>query len=166
MSEMPDMNLYQQIVVTYKRERKVAAVVKDLRVPAAKVRRVLITEGLWSSPTSRKIAALLKEGFKKEEIAERLHCSVHAVEFYLPYKRGAYGLQQSNTAQRIEDMIFAPTFPQVKFAPKCLRGSPRPVIRCINLTVKPSAPLPSFWRTTEIMCRVVLTAACILVMHT
>ena len=103
MSEIPDVNLYQQIVDTYKRERKVAAVVKELRVPAAKVRRVLITEGLWSSPTSRKIAALLKEGFKKEEIAEKLHCSIHAVEFYLPYKRGAYGLQQSDTAQRIED---------------------------------------------------------------
>lgn len=104
MSEMPDVSLYQQIVDAYEREGKVAAVVKALHVAAAKVRRVLITEGLWSSPTSRKIAALLDEGLKKEEIAERLQCSVHAVEFYLPYKRGAYGLgQQSNTAQRIED---------------------------------------------------------------
>lgn len=104
MSEMPDVSLYQQIVDAYEREGKVAAVVKALHVPAAKVRRVLITEGMWSSPTSRKIAALLNEGLKKEEIAERLQCSVQAVEFYLPYKRGAYGLGElSNTAQRIED---------------------------------------------------------------
>lgn len=104
MSEMPDVNLYQQIVDAYKKEGKVAAVAKELRVPAAKVRRVLITEGLWSSPTSRKIAALLNEGLKKEEIAKRLLCSFQAVEFYLPYKRGAYGLgHQSDTAQRIEE---------------------------------------------------------------
>ena len=104
MSEMRDEDLYQQIVYTYKRERKVAAVAKELHVPSAKVRRVLITEELWSSPTSRKIAALLNEGLKKEAIAERLQCSVKAIEFYLPYKRGAYGLgHQSDTAQRIEE---------------------------------------------------------------
>lgn len=103
MSEMPDGNLYQRIVECYLKERKVAAVAKELNVPTSKVRRVLITEGLWSSPTSRKIAALLSEGWKKEEIAEKQHCSVHAVEFYLPYQRGAYGLNApSNSAKRIE----------------------------------------------------------------
>ena len=103
MSEMPDGNLYQRIVECFLKERKVAAVAEELHVPASKVRRVLITEGLWSSPTSRKIAALLSEGWKKEEIAEKQHCSVHAVEFYLPYQRGAYGLNApSDSAKRIE----------------------------------------------------------------
>ncbi|MBR6268914.1 MAG: hypothetical protein IKR28_11380 [Selenomonadaceae bacterium] len=103
MSEIPDGNLYQRIVECYLKEKKVAVVAKELHVPASKVRRVLITEGLWSSPTSRRIAALLSEGLKKEEIAKKLHCSVHAVEFYLPYQRGAYGLSTpSDTAKRIE----------------------------------------------------------------
>ena len=68
MSEMPDKNLYQCIVECYQEQRKVAAVVKELHIPASKVRRVLITEGLWSSPTSRKIAAFLSKELKKEEI--------------------------------------------------------------------------------------------------
>ena len=103
MSEMSDSNLYRRIVECFLKERKVAAVAEELHVPASKVRRVLITEGLWSSSTSRKIAAFLSEGLKKEEIAEKQHCSPHAVEFYLPYKRGAYGLNApSDTAKRIE----------------------------------------------------------------
>ena len=59
MSEMPDGNLYQRIIECYLKERKVAAVAKELLVPASKVRRILITEGLWSSPTSRKILSSL-----------------------------------------------------------------------------------------------------------
>ena len=104
MSEIPDVGLYQRIVDVFLKEKKVAAVVKELQVPASKVRRVLITEGLWSSRTSRRIAEFLAQNMKKDQIAIKLNCTVKAVEFYLPYKRGAYQMKnRSETARRIDN---------------------------------------------------------------
>lgn len=55
-----------------------------------KVRRALITMGLWESERSREVRALLDKGLNKEEIAERLHLSIKGLESYMPYTRGAY----------------------------------------------------------------------------
>ena len=55
-----------------------------------KVRRVLLTLGLWESRRSREIKALIDEGLSKEEICERLHLSMKGLESYMPYQRGAY----------------------------------------------------------------------------
>ena len=55
-----------------------------------KVRRALITLGLWESRRSREVLTLLNKGLSTEEIAAKLCLSVKGVESYLPYTRGAY----------------------------------------------------------------------------
>lgn len=56
-----------------------------------KIRKILITEGLWESDTSIKIGTLLAQGLTTEEIAEILLMSVKNVQAYMPYERGIYG---------------------------------------------------------------------------
>lgn len=56
-----------------------------------KVRKILITEGLWESSTSVAVGKLLKQGMTSEEIAGTLHMTVKNVQAYMPYERGIYG---------------------------------------------------------------------------
>ncbi len=70
-------------------------VAKQCGASEVTVRRVLITEGVWSSRTSRKVEELLEQGKSVPEIAAELSVSVKAVEAYLPYSRGMYGQEET-----------------------------------------------------------------------
>ena len=63
-----------------------------------KVRRVLITEGLWSSRTSIAVGELHRQGKTTAEIAEQLHMSEKDVQSYQPY-----GKAKSDSAIRSEN---------------------------------------------------------------
>ena len=64
---------------------------KETGISTVKVRKILITEGLWESDISLKIGDLLKRGMTTEEIASSLYLSVKNVQAYIPYERGVYG---------------------------------------------------------------------------
>ena len=93
-----DRKIYDRVVDAYRSLGSVVEVVKSVGLSEVKVRRILITEGLWSSRTSRQIASLLDEGLTTQEIADRLHTSVKAVEAYLPYRRGVYDEEDRSIA--------------------------------------------------------------------
>ncbi len=100
---MNNERLYQQIMDAYQEMGSISAVQKRLRVSEVKIRRVLITEGLWSSKTSRQIEALADKGMSLQEIAETLNTTQKAVEAYMPYRRGSYeDGAQSAAASRSE----------------------------------------------------------------
>ncbi len=101
MDERSD--LYEQIVEEYRATGSVKQVVKNLNTNTIKVRRVLITEGLWESESSRNVGALYYEGKTTKEIARELCMSEKNVQSYLPYSRGAYGGTKSNDAERSEE---------------------------------------------------------------
>ncbi len=101
MDERQD--LYQQIVEEYKATGSVRQVVENLNTNTIKVRRVLITEGLWESTSSRNVGKLYYEGKTTGEIARELCMSEKNVQSYLPYSRGAYGGKKSNDAERSEE---------------------------------------------------------------
>lgn len=61
-------------------------------ISEVKCRRILITLGMWSSPASRQVAALKNAGLSTVQIADHLHLTAKAVEAYLPYQYGAYGV--------------------------------------------------------------------------
>ena len=82
--------LYTEIVKTYLDTRSVKATAAKLKTSAVKVRKVLITEGLWSSRTSLEIQRYLDQGKTTAEIAEILATTEKAVQQYLPYTRGMY----------------------------------------------------------------------------
>lgn len=83
--------LYDDIVRAFKETGSIKKVAERLGTYPVKVRRVLITEGLWSSPTSSSVGGFAREGLSVKEIAVRLNMSEKSVQSYLPYSRGVYG---------------------------------------------------------------------------
>ena len=93
--------LYQNIIKVYLQTGSVKETADYLKTYPIKVRRVLITEGLWSSRTSQAIGTLWNQGMTVSEIAERLCLSEKNIQSYLPYTRGQYGGDnRSDTAVR------------------------------------------------------------------
>lgn len=66
----------------------IKAIARQLKVSEQKVRKILITAGAWSSPTSRKVAELQAAGKSLDEIAAALGITRNAVLSYTPYDRG------------------------------------------------------------------------------
>ena len=96
--------LYQQIIDSYKETGSVKKTAEELGTYPIKVRRVLITEGLWHSKTSNQVAELFALGKSVGEIAEELVISEKNVQSYMPYSRGQYGGEdRSNEAIRSEE---------------------------------------------------------------
>ena len=93
--------LYEDIVFTFLQTESVKQTAQKCNTYPIKVRRVLITEGLWESNTSRRIGHLFAQGVTVPEIAKQLYISEKNVQSYLPYTRGQYGGdQRSNEALR------------------------------------------------------------------
>lgn len=98
---MNTIKIYDGIIESYIKTGSVQKTAKEMQVSIIKVRRVLITEGLWSSATSQAIRELRNQGLNTEQIAEQLHYTVKNVEAYSPYSRGVYGAgEQSECSLR------------------------------------------------------------------
>lgn len=89
-------DLYNKIIESYSKTNSVKKTAEKLGTSVIKVRRVLITEGLWSSATSRKILELHEQGLSTQEIAEKLHYTDKNVQAFLPYSRGVYGQEKQS----------------------------------------------------------------------
>ena len=87
---MKDTELYTDIIKTYKETISVSKTADIVGTNTLKVRRVLITEGLWSSKTSKAVGELHKQGLSVSEIATRLVMSEKNVQSYMPYTKGMY----------------------------------------------------------------------------
>ena len=81
----------KEIINLYASNNSILETAKASGVSTVKVRKILITEGLWQSDTSIKIGEFLKQGLTTEEIANTLYMSVKNVQAYMPYERGVYG---------------------------------------------------------------------------
>ena len=81
----------KEIINLYSTNNSILETAKATGVSTVKVRKILITEGLWESGTSIKIGNLLKQGLTTEEIAETLYMTIKNVQAYMPYERGIYG---------------------------------------------------------------------------
>ncbi|MBE5838891.1 IS1096 element passenger TnpR family protein [Butyrivibrio sp.] len=98
MDERDD--LYDLIIEEYHKTGSVSQVAENLNTNKIKVRRVLITEGLWESRSSKQVGELFAQGMSVKEIAKELCMSEKNVQSYMPYTRGAYGGSKSNDAER------------------------------------------------------------------
>ena len=88
---MSEQDLYQAILADYEKTQSIKQTAANLNTNTIKVRRVLITEGLWSSKTSIAVGELHAKGYSTSEIAKELFISEKNVQSYLPYTKGAYG---------------------------------------------------------------------------
>lgn len=85
-----DQKSYEEIIDTYRQTHSIARTAAACHVSIVKTRRVLITENLWASRSSREIDELYNQGLSTEEIAGKLSMTVKNVQAYLPYSRGTY----------------------------------------------------------------------------
>jgi len=86
-------SIYNDIIRIYSETRSVQETSCELGLSAVKVRRVLITEGLWSSKTSIEIGKLSSKGLGPSEIAKELGITEKNVNAYIPYSKGSYSCE-------------------------------------------------------------------------
>ena len=86
--DIKDVQIVQAVVQSYIDTNSVKRASEQAGVSEVKARRILITEGLWSSDTSLRVGHYVDRGFSTEEIAQKLHITIKAVQQYLPYSRG------------------------------------------------------------------------------
>jgi len=84
-------NQVEETISLYLANNSILETARATGMSTVKVRKILITEGLWESDTSIKIRNLLAQGLTTEEIAETLYMSMKNVQAYMPYERGIYG---------------------------------------------------------------------------
>ena len=69
----------------------------------AKIRKILITGGCWSTRRSREVEKLYKKHKSIKLVAQKLGMSTELVTMYLPYKKVVYDLEdKSGNAKRVE----------------------------------------------------------------
>ena len=99
----PRKETIETVASTYKRTGSINETALQTEMSTTKVRKILITEGLWESDRSREIRTLSDEGKSSQEIAEALRISRAMVQNYLPYEKGLYDEEEkSETAIRSE----------------------------------------------------------------
>ena len=82
--------MYDEIIEKYIKTGSVQRTADELGIDKIKVRRTLLTEGLWSSKTSEMISKLREQGMNRKQIADYLCVGVKAVDSLSPYSRGEY----------------------------------------------------------------------------
>lgn len=76
---------------------------KGYSLSTAKLRKILITGGCWTTETSREIMEQYERLGSVKKVAEALEVSEALVKMYLPYERTVYDLEdKSGNARRIE----------------------------------------------------------------
>ena len=77
--------------------------VPGIELSTAKIRKILITGGLWTTERSREVAELFERYGNVNRVAEELGLSIGLVTTYLPYQRIVYDLEEkSGNARRID----------------------------------------------------------------
>ncbi|MFA7371314.1 MAG: hypothetical protein WCY78_05240, partial [Sphaerochaetaceae bacterium] len=90
----------ERVVSVYKKTQSISETAKQTEISITKVRKILITAGLWTSARSEQIRELAEQGKSSTEIAEILNITAVMVRNYLPYEKGLYDEpDKTNTAR-------------------------------------------------------------------
>lgn len=79
------------IVRTYLNSSSIRETAIHHNMSRQKVRKILITEGVYSTPQSIRVNELLVSGYTTQEVAEKLSISVGTVNNLSAYRKGEYG---------------------------------------------------------------------------
>jgi predicted transcriptional regulator len=102
-AEAPKAETIEKVVSVYRKTGSIGKTARQTEISTTKVRKILITEGLWSSARSQQIRELSDQGKSSSEIAEILEISMVMVQNYLPYEKGMYDEpDKTDTAIRSE----------------------------------------------------------------
>lgn len=78
------------IVRTYLNNSSIRETAIHHNMSRQKVRKILITEGVYSTPQSIQVNELLDSGYTTQEIAEKLAISIGTVNNLSAYRKGEY----------------------------------------------------------------------------
>ena len=87
-------DLIETVCGMYTPGTSVRSIAKDMEMSPMKVRKILITGGVYSTDLSTEIGELWKDGKTPGEIAVLLNTTVSNVNSYLPYERIIYGMEE------------------------------------------------------------------------
>ena len=77
--------------------------VYGIKLSTAKIRKILITGGCWTTERSREVADLYEKYGSVARVAKELGLSETLVKTYLPYGKVVYDLEdKSGNAKRVE----------------------------------------------------------------
>lgn len=80
----------KEVVFTYSQLQSLVKTGDVFGISASKVKKILISEGVYENDTLRKVQKLYKSGKTPDEISQILNIKKSCVNLYLPYKKGVY----------------------------------------------------------------------------
>ena len=89
-------DLVETVCLKYKPGISVRAIAKEMELSPMKVRKILITGGMYSTDLSTEIGELYKDGKTVSEIAELLNTTTANINSYLPYERIIYNMEEKS----------------------------------------------------------------------
>lgn len=94
----PGMKARHTSLAAFQRELKE----RGIELSTAKIRKILITGGCWSTERSREVAELFERYRSIPRVATELDITTALVSTYLPYQKVAYDLEEkSGNAKRV-----------------------------------------------------------------
>ena len=92
MNEQQTQELINTVVDSYEETESFKRTAEALHISTAKVRKALLTAGVWMNETAEEIQRVREEheSWSDQKIADHLHISLNAVQMYTPYKLGPY----------------------------------------------------------------------------
>lgn len=100
--------LMERVVELYQEQKEIAyhvslsGMAEECGINSLRVRKLLITAGIYENDISREIACLWKEGKSVREIQKTVGLSLSSIHSYLPYSRADYGCSSSNQEQPVQ----------------------------------------------------------------
>ena len=84
--------LIDAVVESYENTASFKKTAAELKISTAKVRKALLTAGVWTNETAESIAKEREahHDWSDQQIADELYISLNAVQMYTPYKLGPY----------------------------------------------------------------------------
>lgn len=93
-----------KVVEIYNSSNSIRATAKELKISFQTVRKILITEGLYSDEKTIRINEFLSKGLTVEEICSKLKMSEKYLNSYLPYTKGcSVASEPSKNAKHIRE---------------------------------------------------------------
>ena len=95
--ETSRQQIMERVVKLYQAQKEIdyrvslRGIADECGIAPLKVRKLLITAGVYENDVSREIAALWKAGKTTQEIQDQTGLSAASVHSYLPYSRTVYG---------------------------------------------------------------------------
>ena len=100
MNNEYDDSVVGDVIDSYRELGSISKVAAALGLSTVKVRKILITHGLWESKTSKAIGDMYALGVPPQFIAYDLGTSINNVLAYTPYDRGVY-LKETRSADSV-----------------------------------------------------------------